>query len=137
MSKARPAVEDVVLYPNHDFVGKNVFLDTTLKLHRGGEPVKLYPTMAMANCPEGYLHFSIPTIVAEEAAWWALEEEHAVPASMTINLLRPAHVLGGAIIGYGEQIRKGKSVLTACGSAMQGGKQIALVVVTFIRFEKH
>lgn len=114
----------------------NPWLDGALQLKRGHAEVKVLPRREMCTGYDGYIHFSLPLTIAEEAAYWALDEEHAVPAQISVSLLRPAHVNNGPIIGFGDRIRKGASVLTATGSAIQGGKQICHVTVTFIKFEK-
>lgn len=120
----------------------NRFLDNTLALRRGfnigGDDthVVLEVTEAMTNTSDGFLHFSIPTTVAEEAAWWSLQEEHAIPLGLNASFLRPANMNWGPITGIGRVIRKGQGVMVAEGEAWQNGKLIYKVTVNFVRFEK-
>ena len=120
----------------------NHFLDRNLELKRGkdvggdGVHVVLDPKLKMASGDDGYLHFSVVTTVAEEASWWALDSEHAVPSQVSVSLLRPATVSGGTITGVGRILRKGKNVMVAQGDTMQGGKLICQVTATFVYFEK-
>jgi hypothetical protein len=113
----------------------NPFLDSTLELKRTPRLVALAPNMNLASSRDGYLHFSIPTVVGEEAAWQALNEEHAVPAAVNVQLLRPAKV-NAALIGRGEVLRKGRGVLVSEGRVTQNQNLVAVVTVTFTRFVK-
>lgn len=114
----------------------NAFLDVTLGMTRGKDGVTLTPTDAMTCGADGYLHFSVPLTVGEEAAWWSLGCEHAVPSQVSTNLLRPATLSGGPITGKGYAVRKGKGTMVATGEAWQDGKMLALVTVNFVHFEK-
>ena len=116
----------------------NPYLDKFLQLERGenGSEVVLNPSGPMCSGRDGYVHFSIVATVAEEAAWQAIGDEHAVPSSISISLLRPAHITGGEIVGSGEVLKNGRQVISSCGYAYQGGKLLAHVTVSFVHFEK-
>lgn len=122
----------VVVVPE---LSTNLYLDNTLKLLRGPDGVELYPKDGMGS-GDGYIHFSIVTTVGEEAAWWAIGNEHAVPATVTVQLMRPATVRGGVITGVGMCIRAGKNVMVSEGTVLQDMKVIAKVTVTFVHFVK-
>jgi acyl-coenzyme A thioesterase PaaI-like protein len=138
----------------------NFYLDSTLRLQRGAGGVLLRPDREMCStveqcldtpadkhvansCPgcgggglKGFLHFSVVTTVAEEAAWQALGEDHAVPAAITVNLVRPGTLTGGDVIGEGVAVKAGRGIMVAEGKAYQGGKLLATVTATFARYER-
>lgn len=113
----------------------NLYLDGTLKLLRGPDGVELYPKEGMGS-GDGYVHFSVITTVGEEAAWWAIGNDHAVPAHVSVELMRPARVDKGVIIGIGQCLRAGKNVMVSEGTVMQGMDLIAKVTATFVHFVK-
>lgn len=113
----------------------NLYLDHTLRLRRGPDGVELDPRDCMGS-GDGYVHFSIVTTVGEEAAWQALGNEHAVPASVNVQLLRPAEVGKGVITGIGKILRAGKNVMACEATVCQDMKLLALVTVTFVHFVK-
>lgn len=114
----------------------NMYLDHTLKVMRGPDGVELQPQEGMTCSADGYLHFSIPTTVGEEAAWWAVGDDHAIPAQISVQLLRPAHVADGPLTGKGYVLRHGVTVIGSEATVCQNLKLIAKVTVLFVHFEK-
>lgn len=113
----------------------NLYLDHTLRLRRGPDGVELDPREGMGS-GDGYIHFSVVTTVGEEAAWQALGHEHAVPVHVSVELLRPAHVDEGMVVGIGEILRAGSAAMVCRGTVTQAMKLIAHVTVTFVPFIK-
>lgn len=113
----------------------NLYLDHTLRMRRGPDGVELDPKDCMGS-GDGYIHFSVVTTVGEEAAWQCLGDDHAVPAQVTVNLLRPASVHDGMITGIGQVLRIGKGVMVSEATVCQNMKLIAKVTVTFVHFVK-
>lgn len=105
-------------------------------MQRGPEGVELLPEQGMCSGEDGFIHFSVVARVGEEASWWAIGDDHAVPASVFVQLMRPAHVDGGPITGKGILQRAGTGVIVSEGVVMQDMKEIAKVSVTFIHFVK-
>lgn len=116
-------------------LSENLYLDHTLKLRRGPDGVELYPKEGMGS-GDGYIHFSIITTVGEEAAWQCLGDDHAVPATVSVQLLRPGQVSKGVITGIGHILRAGKGVMACEASVCQDLKLLAKVTVTFVHFVK-
>jgi acyl-coenzyme A thioesterase PaaI-like protein len=112
----------------------NLYLDYTLGVKRGPDGVEMQPEACMTCSKDGYLHFSIATTLGEEAAWWAVGDEHAVPANVSVQLMRPAHVAKGKLIARGTVLRLGKNVMCSEAEVVQDMKVIAKV--TFVHFEK-
>jgi acyl-coenzyme A thioesterase PaaI-like protein len=114
----------------------NPYLDVTLRVKRGPDGVELIPTDAICVGQDGYVHFSIIATLGEEAAWWAIGDDHAVPASVSVQLMRPAHIDAGPLIAIGECLRTGSQVIVSEGIVMQAGKIIAKVTAMFVPFVK-
>lgn len=126
-----PRAERLTVQPP---LSSNLYLDHLLKMKRGPDGVELEPEMAMGS-GNGFCHFSIVTTVGEEAAWWAVGDEHAIPASVEVKLLRPASVHRGTILGRGTVLRLGKSLMMSEGVVTQGTILLAKVTVTFVHYE--
>ena len=122
--------------PVRPTLNHNPFLDHTLKLRRGPDGVEMMPECGMCSSEDGFLHFSVIVTIGEEAAWQAVGDDHAVPATVSVHLLRPAHINAGCITGKGILLRAGKRVIVSEGTVMQGLKLIAKVTATFVHFEK-
>lgn len=114
----------------------NYMLDHTLKLKRGPDGTELEPKNCMCS-GDGYIHFSVVTTVAEEAAWQALGHDHAIPCSVTVNLFRAAHITKGPLTGIGHVDRIGKKMMWSEGCCMQDGNLIAKVHVVWTIFTKN
>lgn len=112
----------------------NPYLDMVLKLKRGPDGVECDPEDCMASGQDGYIHFSIVTTIGEEAAWWAVGHDHAVPAAVSVQLLRPAHVGEGTLLGKGCALRLGKSIIVSEAVVTQGMKTICKVTANFVHF---
>lgn len=114
----------------------NPFLDHCLKMRRAPDGVEMMPEHGMCSGDDGYIHFSIIATIGEEAAWQAVGDDHAVPANVSVNLMRPANISAGCLTGTGVLLRAGKNVIVSEGTVMQDMKLIAKVTATFVHFEK-
>ena len=120
---------------------RNPYLDETLGIKRGCLPrgceyataPYLDPTDALVT-GSGHLHFSIPTTLAEEAAWWAVGEAHAVPASVHVSLHAAAKARG-RIMSMGTVLRRGNRIFHARGETWQEGRLLCTVEVTFTKLD--
>lgn len=111
----------------------NLFLDHVLKMRRGPDGVELVPEMCMTS-GDGYLHHAIVSCVGQEAAYWVVGDEDAVACDVHSQLLRPAMVDKGLIIGIGRLLRVGKTTMVSEACVTQDMKLLAKVSVTFVHY---
>jgi uncharacterized protein (TIGR00369 family) len=76
----------------------------------------------------GVIHFAVLTTLAEVSAATAVGGS-VVPASVTVNLLRPAPP--GQLVGKGRVVKRGRQLAVAEGEVYGGEKLVAKAVVTF------
>lgn len=113
----------------------NLFLDHCLNMKRGPDGTELMPKEGL-GVGDGYIHFSVIGTLGEEAAWWAIGDEHAVPCHVGIDLFRPAHASAGLITARGNLLRAGASVICSEATVCQNHKLLAKVTANFVRFVK-
>lgn len=113
----------------------NHYLDSLLSVRRGPDGVEFDPKDMFCS-GDGYLHFSIPTTLGEEAAWWAVGHDHAVPCNVQVQLLRPGRIDAGLVVAKGELLRAGKQIVASEGRVYQAFNLLAVVSVTWTIFYK-
>ncbi len=130
----------------------NMFLDKTLGLARGysviGEDGKLEVRyrpqrdhcagsfMRGWMSDDQYIHAAVLTTVGQEAAWWAVGNDHAVTVQMEARFVRRALLSEGEIVGRGVCLQNGSRIMQARGEVYQKDRLVAVVTASFVESEK-
>jgi uncharacterized protein (TIGR00369 family) len=97
------------------------------RLGEDGQSIVLDPKPEHQVAP-GVIHFAVLTTLAEVSAAQAVGKG-VMPASVTVNLMRPAGM--APLTARGTVVKSGRTLAVAEGEVFQGEKIVAKAVVTF------